>query len=99
MKKETLRRVAVEFMTGLNFPSSKDRCYMACAPLGGYLNAFGTPCRITEGRVSKHHHYWITLPDGTIVDPTADQFNDHRRVLPAVYVGPKPAWYKAGAKK
>lgn len=40
-------------------------------------------------------HFWITLKDGRIVDPTASQFNKMgNEDMPNVYIGDKPSWYK-----
>lgn len=81
------------------------KCFMVCAPLVSFMNGCGIPCDITEGEVDlgsfKNNdgiaigHYWITLVDGRIIDPTASQFNGMREeVMPFVYFGEKPDYYK-----
>ncbi len=37
------------------------------------------------------NHFWLQSKDGTVVDPTADQFGG-----PAVYVGPVVGMYEKG---
>lgn len=40
------------------------------------------------------NHFWILLDDGRIIDPTADQFNEIKKInAPKVYLGEKPNWY------
>ena len=42
------------------------------------------------------NHFWLTLKDGRIIDPTASQFNGMgREDMPKVYLGEKPEWYLA----
>ena len=56
-----------------------------------YLEICGYQCALTKGYVGKMEHYWITLPDGRIVDPTSDQFSED---MPEIYIGVKPNHYK-----
>lgn len=74
-----LRRIARQFVAGIMEGSnSKDMCFVVCNPLTAYLNFLGIECELTEGEIfndqGKWHHYWVTLPDGRVIDPTADQF-------------------------
>lgn len=86
-------RVAKGFTKGLlGKKSTVDMCYVVCSPLVGYLSMLGVDCRLTDGHIehceSELHHFWITLPDGRIIDPTADQFgllNVWVRKLPQNY--------------
>jgi hypothetical protein len=53
----------------------------------------GVNCKLTEGVINhcenELHHYWITLSDGRIIDPTADQFG-----LLNIYCKQQPTYYK-----
>ena len=74
-------------------------CFMVCAPLAGLLSFEGlTDADVTEGEVAPRgepwEHCWLTLSDGRILDPTADQFRDpDGKPMPAIYLGSKPEWY------
>ena len=39
-------------------------------------------------------HSWIELSDGTILDPTIDQFSGKFKKFPKIYLGPKLEQYK-----
>jgi len=66
---------AKEFRRGiLSGAPSDEMCFVVCAPLCGFLGVFGIESRVTEGEVDGSHHYWLTLDDGRVLDPTADQF-------------------------
>ena len=70
-------------------------CFFICVYLSSYLNFSGHPCEMVEGNIDGAQHFWIVAKDGTIIDPTADQFNQpDGQSMPAVYVGSQPAWYK-----
>lgn len=66
-----------------------DMCYMVCSPLVAYLHCEGFECTLTEGEVNGYHHFWITLDDGKIIDPTADQFG-----LLNIWVRKQPSYYR-----
>lgn len=71
---------------------------MVCWPLDGYLSMRGISCRLSQGEIHTdsiiYDHCWITLSDGRIIDPTADQFNDILGTkMPQVYLGAKPDYY------
>lgn len=77
---------------------TKDQCFKVCAPLHTYLKLCGIPCELTEGEIAyenhQWHHYWVTLSDGRIIDPTADQFikpNGER--LKNIWVEAEPFYY------
>ncbi len=83
-----------EFTKGiLDNKSTTDMCYMVCSPLASYLSMCGIECMLTEGNIihcdNELHHFWITLSDGRIIDPTADQFG-----LLNQYVKKKPSNYQ-----
>lgn len=63
-------------------------CFAVCAPLAGLLRLHGIEARVVEGFPSDgdfYNHVWLELPDGRVLDPTADQFAD----MPPVYLGPR----------
>jgi hypothetical protein len=99
MSKMTLERIVSEFRQGiLDADSSESKCYMVCAPLAGYLRCVGFEVKLVKGRIDGEDfeagHFWLELPDGRIIDPTADQFSSESRPMPAVYIGPQPKWYQ-----
>jgi hypothetical protein len=63
-------------------------CFAVSSALAGYLEFCGYTCKLTEGQVGEWNHCWLTFPDSTILDATADQFG-----LPSVYIGTKPENY------
>lgn len=73
---------------------SRAFCFMVCAPLETLLQLAGVPCAISSGMVENWEHFWLTLPDGRILDPTADQFT---LGLPPVYLGELPPAYATRA--
>jgi len=83
-------RIVKEFVKGLlgNKPTV-DKCYMVCSPLSAYLSFLEIENTLTEGEVNEYHHFWITLSDGRIIDPTADQFG-----LLNIYLKNKPSYYR-----
>lgn len=97
MEDKKLILVADEFRKGiLNKRKSSSWCYAISAPLASYLRFCGYPCELVCGCVGDTEdyyteHYWIALPDGQILDPTADQFNGG---TPRVYLGLKPNNYE-----
>jgi hypothetical protein len=100
MNDKQLVKFAAEFREGILDGRSPDSmCFMVCAPLVTLLNMHGVKCTMVNGDVDfgedEINHYWLALPDGRVLDPTADQFNgtEHRR-LPSVYLGPPTAIHK-----
>ena len=75
---------------GKNF--SLGACYMICAPLQSFLSAC---CEIETSLESIEYsedtpnqcvnHYWLTLEDGRVIDPTIDQFESGHKN--GVYLG------------
>ena len=88
-------RIAKEFTKGiLDGGSTADMCFIVCAPLVSYLSVCGIDGELTEGELNGvYHHFWVTLPDGKIIDPTADQFG-----LLNIWVRKQPSYYKAYKK-
>lgn len=85
-----------EFRSGLlDGREPGDMCFAVSAALEGYLNFAGCPCEIVRGEVDGCEHFWIVLPDSTIVDATADQFpQPNGQPMPEVYIGNLPEWYQ-----
>jgi len=72
----------------------EDWCYLVSAPLQVSLKALGIECALVRGGVYDACHFWIELPDGTIIDATASQFpRPNGREMPFVYIGELPEWY------
>lgn len=106
MTDKQLVRFATQFRKGiLAGKSSASMCWAVAAPLCGLLTMVGVQTVLTEGDVTQGrqrditNHFWLTLEDGRILDPTADQFTDTGRKLPPVYLGPRPAWYRQAKEK
>ena len=97
MNAKEIRRIAHGFRKGvLDGADPACRCFMVSAPLAGYLEACGCRCMLVEGNIDTWQHFWIELPDGTIVDPTASQFKKPNGArMPHVYIGTKPDWYRS----
>jgi len=101
MKKQQLIKIAKGFTEGiLNGEPNTDYCYLVCMPLQGYLSwAENIETELTEGWLKNDkveaHHYWLTLSNGDIIDPTASQFNYFNcfEKMPDIYIGEKPIWY------
>lgn len=87
--------MAVESFCADFFPGDREgRCFDIVFPLSGHLRELFPSLYIVDGIVPvngiNHHHYWIKLPDGRIVDPTARQFNCK---FPESYIGACPKNY------
>ena len=104
MEDKDLLKIAHGFRKGLlQNLRSKEMCFAVCAPLQGLLSAIykldtelveGTLTHMNGQLAERWQHYWLKLPDGRILAPTADQFKDpNGDPMPAVYLGEKPYWY------
>lgn len=93
--KGELVSVVTAFRKGILDKQNSSRwCFAVCAPLESLLPIWGYSCELTHGHIGKWEHCWLTLPNGEIVDPTADQFKKpNGEDMPAVYFGEKPTWY------
>lgn len=104
MTDKELIRVVTGFRKGiLGRRKSLKMCYAICWPLQGYLRIINFETVLTEGKIklADHNkgivinHFWLTLKDGRILDPTADQFNGWGNPdMPPVYLGDKPEYYE-----
>ena len=103
MNDKQLLRCATQFRKGmLGKGDSHMKCFMVSAPLVGLLRAHGAQAALVEGKVGYCNHFWLSLPDGRVLDPTADQFNhlEHPDApLPPVYLGPPTAIHNSMGKK
>ena len=100
MTKPQIKKFASEFRKGLlDSRQPESMCFAVTSPLVTLLNMHGVECQLKEGSVGDTNHFWIELPDGAILDPTADQFTDlGGATMPPVYIGKKPEWYMAELK-
>lgn len=77
----------------LGTKTSLDMCFAVCSPLQSFLELAGYDTELIMGYVGIGNHYWLRQADGTIIDPTADQFNYRLKdKMPPVYIGKKPDW-------
>lgn len=89
MSDRQLRKFVAGFRRGiLAGQPSAFMCFAVCAPLQTLLSLAGVHTELTEANFLDINHVWLTLPDGRIIDPTADQFG-----LEPVYIGPLPLLY------
>lgn len=109
MTDKEIIRIVTSFRKGLlGKRSPLKMCFAICAPLTTFLSGCGCDNEITEGTVKLNGHnkglsighFWLTLPDKRIIDPTASQFNGMgNEDMPPVYLGVKPVFYKKSVKK
>lgn len=89
MTDKELKRIAAQFRDGiLEGKSSAAMCFAICAPLQSFLSCGGFETELIEADFEDTNHFWLRLPDGRILDPTADQFG-----LSPVYLGRLPTTY------
>jgi hypothetical protein len=70
--------------------SSRMMCMAVSAPLQGLLAAlYGVETELETVDFPESNHVWLRLPDGRILDATADQFG-----LEPVYLGEVPEIYR-----
>lgn len=83
-----IKIICLEFRKGvLGRRKSRAMCAKVSWALQGYLNFLGLPTRVCEGDVGEWNHLWLALPDGRVIDATADQFSTARKKYPQVYIG------------
>lgn len=95
-----LLRVVTDYRRGaLDGEPPHLRCMMVCAGLQGWLS-FANHIETELVDVWLRHdwteinHVFLRREDGTIIDPTGDQFNDWGAEMPPVYIGPMPEVYR-----
>lgn len=97
--KRELLKTAREFSAGLlDNKSSDNMCFAVSSALGSYLHFLGYDVKLQKAVINCNdaeiEHYYLVLPDGLILDCTADQFNKTLgKKMPRVYIGKKPDWY------
>jgi len=101
MSDKELLKITSQFTKGiLGKHQSSSMCFAVSAPLQGFLSVCGFETQLIEGEieVSKNelwNHFWLKLPDGRILDATANQFRTpDNKEMPKIYLGEKPNWYK-----
>lgn len=84
MTDRQLRRIALDMRRGiLGARPSRDMCMAVSAPLQGLLSAvYGFETTLETVDFAETNHVWLRLPDGRVLDATADQFGRE-----AVYLG------------
>lgn len=104
ISQKELMDIVKEFRDGILEGKDPDcMCYAVCLPLQSYLTMIGVETVLTAGDVDSENkgmweHYWLTMKDGIIIDPTASQFEGevNKDPIPDVYIGLKPEWYLTG---
>jgi len=100
ISKEQILKIAGDFTVGiLGENTNTNMCFIACSSLQGYLRAIcGVDYELVDGFLVKgdikYHHCWLENLDGSILDPTASQFNHLFSDMPDIYMGKKPKWYE-----
>lgn len=95
-----LLKITTSFTKGiLGKDEPTGKCFMVCSALQGYLSICDLKTILVEGEIKvkkyTYNHFWLLLPDGRILDPTASQFNVLNGVdMPKTYLGEKPEYYK-----
>lgn len=76
MTDRELKRIALDMRRGiLGKRPSTDMCMAVSAPLQGLLSAvYGFDTTLEEVDFLETNHVWLRLPDGRVLDATADQF-------------------------
>ncbi len=81
--------------------SSKGKCAMISWALQGFLSTvYKLNTKVYQGDVGNWNHLWLVMPDGRVIDCTADQFNKKgkRAKYPQIYIG-KPLDIHSGGKE
>lgn len=100
VKKDNLHKIVTAFRRGiLEKRESVGMCFVVCSPLAGYLSVCGIKTELEKVNFPHANHCWLRLPDGRIIDPTADQFSCDEQTLPKVYIGPVPELYERWMKE
>ena len=91
-----LKTMCREFRKGmLDRMSSKGKCAMVSWALQGFISfATGIQTKVYECEVGEWNHLYLMMPDGRVIDCTADQFG---KKYPQVYIG-KPLDIHEGGK-
>ena len=88
MSDRELKNLCASFRKGLIKNREGDMmCGVVSYALQSYLSFLGQPCEIEEVDLKRCNHVFLRLPDGRVLDGTADQFGG-----PKIYLG-EPLWY------
>lgn len=89
MTDSELLHYAAEFRFAVIGDGASSRmCAAISDPLCAALAVLGVPAQVMETVLEDCNHVFLQLPDGRVLDPTADQFNSAGSPpLPAVYLG------------
>ncbi len=86
MTDKKLARICKAFRDGLlDKDSSCLMCLVVSAPLQAFLSFCGVETELSVVEFTWGNHAFLTLPDGRVLDPTADQFGALK--LPPIYIG------------
>jgi hypothetical protein len=96
MTDNELRRVCRSFRKGfLDGRSSLGMCFEVSSALQEFLSSIGVETTLVKHEDKFWNHAFLVLPDGRVLDATADQFRSSpcpalipRLRLPMVYIGP-----------
>lgn len=94
-----LKTMCREFRKGMiGRMSSEGRCAMISWALQGFLSfAIRLDTQVYESEVGDWNHLYLVLPDGRVIDCTADQFNKRmKKRYPQVYLGKPLEIHKCG---
>ena len=94
MDSDALLSFVEEFRSGLLGERPSDMmCFSVSFPLQALLSLNGVKTVLMEGMFDAwdRNHIWLKCENGTVIDPTADQFGG-----PKVYIGPATAMYANG---
>jgi hypothetical protein len=93
MSAKELIGVARAFRKGLlEGAPSRGMCAIVTLPLQGMLSAWGVESEYCHVFLDTINHVFLKLPDGRVLDATADQFDG----FPDVYLG-APQWIHRNA--
>lgn len=93
-----IKQICLEFRRGiLGRRKSRGQCGKVSWALQGYLSFFGVQTEVCEGDVGEWNHIYLRMPNGKVIDATADQFSTAKTKYPQVYIG-KPLKIHNGGK-
>lgn len=74
--------------------SSHRMCLVLSAPLQAALEVLGVRCAL----VQRERHYFVSLEDDRVLDPSADQFAAPDEIALPVYLGPAMSRHEGGTR-
>ena len=95
MTTREIRSLASGFRKGLIGSREGDMmCAVVSYALQSYLSFLGQESNIEEVSLRYSNHVFLRLPDGRVLDATADQFGQY----PKIYIG-EPLWFHTDRKE